>query len=233
MDKPEVERYLPEFINNLKEYQQINKIYDDKLGIVWDCINKIMSNLTITTSDEDGIAYYERILNITPPESDSLTARRQRVMAKWIGRIIFTYYQLVTRLKAIYGYNIEISNNFETGYSLFLRMHIGDYDQLDELKEIIKWCVPLNICVDIDNTVLVTLPVPMASAVCIRTSPKIGITSGKDEQVQIAKIYSIASALQTSCRVKIKSYGIHPVAIKAIAAGTALVAVSCNISIPN
>ena len=85
---PEI--YLPPHIEALQEIAEVNRITEIQLAKLEECINELRDNLLILTSRESGIARREKILKITPLDTDTLEERRFRVWLNWYDSYPYT-----------------------------------------------------------------------------------------------------------------------------------------------
>lgn len=98
-----IEIRYPEHIYDIKE---IRAALDagDAVGLVFeDACDGLEDDLNITTARVSGIAHRERILGITPLDTESLEDRRLRVMLRWYSREMYTLRRLKEKLDASLG----------------------------------------------------------------------------------------------------------------------------------
>lgn len=144
--------YLPPFLAEYEELREILKAEEPELSLLWDNTEKALFNQFITTADKNGIAAYERLLNLLPESSDSLEQRRARVMSKWIAKLPYTYKALIERLGALCGNDFSLNCNFEN-YSLTAMVHFRKYSDFLQVKRLFKEMLPANIYWTIINSV--------------------------------------------------------------------------------
>lgn len=95
--------YLPPVLRSVMEYMDITDAQQPEIERAWDALNLVMDNQFIDTATEEGVAVWERELNITPLNTETLEERKQRIKTAWIYGVVYTYNWLVGWLKTSSG----------------------------------------------------------------------------------------------------------------------------------
>lgn len=148
--------YLPPFLAEYEELREILKAEEPELSLLWDNTEKTLYNQFITTADENGIAAYERLLNLLPESSDSPEQRRARVMSKWLAKLPYTYKALIERLGALCGNDFSLKCNFEK-YSVTAMVHFRKYSDFLQVRKLFMEMLPANIYWTVTNSVSVPM----------------------------------------------------------------------------
>ncbi len=93
----------PEHVYNIREIRvclDVGDIVGQKLE---EACQELEDNLFIATAQESGIARREKILGITPLDTESLEDRRLKVMLNWYDKPPYTIWTLRRRLDASLG----------------------------------------------------------------------------------------------------------------------------------
>lgn len=144
--------YLPEFMQKYKEPVAALKAEDPEFAVVWSGVDRILYNHFISTADENGISRFEKLLNISPSDEDTLESRRSRCQSKWFMRIPYTLRVLLQKLTVLCGdMDFALTHDFATGYTLTLETNLELYGQVEELEHIIDDIVPCNIVTSTSN----------------------------------------------------------------------------------
>lgn len=137
---------------HIKNNDVISEIYriGDKFASQWyDDIDSVNDDIFIATSTERGIARREAILKIIPLDTETLDARRARVMMRWYDRTPYTKIVIERRIKATCGEgNYVITYDAENMYLDVLLREVDDvtlYTIARELEELINLQLILNI----------------------------------------------------------------------------------------
>jgi len=88
---------LPQHLMEMTEIKIIDAVSDMLISDLEDEIANINSDILIGTSTEPGIKRREKIVKITPYDTDDLESRRARVMSKWYD--VTPYTEKVVRAK--------------------------------------------------------------------------------------------------------------------------------------
>lgn len=148
---------------HIKNNDVVSEIYrvGDKFASQWyDDIDSVNDDIFIATSTERGIARREAILKIIPLDTETLDARRARVMMRWYDRTPYTKIVIERRIKATCGEgNYVITYDAENMYLDILLREVDDvtlYTITQELEELINLQLILNIRNQIQGAVEVT-----------------------------------------------------------------------------
>ena len=95
--------YLPPVLQAVLEYVQITAAQQPEFELAWDAINFVMDNQFIDTATEEGVAVWEKELNIVPLNTETLEERKQRIKTAWTYGVVYTYNWLVNWLKTSCG----------------------------------------------------------------------------------------------------------------------------------
>ena len=138
--------YLPPFMRQFEEMKQLMQCEDKQVAALNIDTNKILQNAFIATCDVNGIARYERVLNIVPDAGDSLELRRSRVSLRWNERIPYTHPTLVKCLNVSLGENNYDLYCDEEHYCMLVHLKLVVADRVGVVEELIRRMSPENIC---------------------------------------------------------------------------------------
>ena len=141
----------PPIMQELREFQKIAEIEDVFFEKLWQEIENIVDDQFIQTATEKGIARWEKMLKVVPSADDTLQSRIFRVIARWNDRIPYTWNSLLNKLDVLCGegnYTIILRND---EYAIDLTTHIGIYDGLDELYNLLDKMIPCNLIINAEN----------------------------------------------------------------------------------
>lgn len=136
--------YLPDFLKQFEEYQELFKVSDQQLDTLKENINHVLDQAFIMDCDEEGIKRYENLLKIVPNASDTLDFRKQRVLLRWNESSIYTIYDLINALNVFCGkqnYSLHIDDE---NYTLKLETYLANRDQYEEILAYLKRVLPMN-----------------------------------------------------------------------------------------
>jgi hypothetical protein len=136
--------YWPTILRELREFREIAKAEEPELIALLDAVEKTLANLFIETADEDGIARFEKLLNLYPSTEDSLETRRFRVQTKWNDQLPYTEEELRHRLTSLCGedgYKLNVSHN---DYTVDVAVALTNKDALPLVRDLLERIVPCN-----------------------------------------------------------------------------------------
>lgn len=149
LQSPSIKKYQPEFMKNLKEFQEIADTENEELAYLIPELNALFSDQFIETLTENGCKRWESILKIKPKLSDSLEVRRFRIKARINEYLPYTYRMLKNQLAILcgeMGYSVELKHK---EYSLFVRVNMENKKKYQEILETIIRIIPANLVLDI------------------------------------------------------------------------------------
>lgn len=112
MDRKALIDYLPPFMQQFIEMQEIMQSANLETDVVDSNIECTWNNAYIVDADETGIFKYEQFLGVTPLPTDTLEVRRQRVLSAWNAEANFTIKTLIKKLYQFCGEgNAEICDD--------------------------------------------------------------------------------------------------------------------------
>lgn len=91
--------YLPSVLQKVMEFMAITNAQQPDIEAAWNALDLVMNNQFIDTATEEGVAVWEKELNIIPFVTDTLEDRKQRLKAAWTYGVVYTYNWLVDWLK--------------------------------------------------------------------------------------------------------------------------------------
>ena len=94
---------LPPHLSEMAEFAEIDRVIDNQMLKVEQALEDLEDDILIGTSTEEGIARREKILGITPLDTQSLQLRKDNVMLAWFDVYPYTRLDLQRRLDLLCG----------------------------------------------------------------------------------------------------------------------------------
>lgn len=142
--------YLPPIFKDKKEYIQICETENSEFDLLFSNINSIYRNQFLFDLDINGVKRWEKIMKITPKQSETLDDRRFRIQTRYLTKLPYTMrslYNILDTLCGRNGYKVELDSD---QLILKVRLELTVKNQLDEVKRTLRRIVPTNIVLDID-----------------------------------------------------------------------------------
>lgn len=95
--------YLPDTLKNITEIRAIMEAESPEIEALWRACGDALNDQFISTATENGIARYEKMLNISPSASDTLEDRRFRLLTQYSERVPYTRRSLEALIKSLCG----------------------------------------------------------------------------------------------------------------------------------
>lgn len=138
---------LPDILRDFYEYQELLKAEDPEFDLIDDLLLKWRDNRYPKDADEDGIQFFEDLLDLTPAPTDTLEERRFRVLTRLNARLPYTEIQLRKMLAAICGWD---------GFSLtvselvvLVSLAESSNSKIRIIYEMLLEVIPMNLLIEI------------------------------------------------------------------------------------
>lgn len=150
--EPRIERYFPDVLANAKEFMTLGAIVDPELKLTWQALIKQMLNTFVYDLDKDGASRWEDMLQLHPGAGDSLSVRKQRILARINATLPYTFRSFQNMLNALYGDGkvVELLNADE--YELWLDLAAEVTFKNAEIRKLARVIIPANLDIKISNT---------------------------------------------------------------------------------
>lgn len=140
---------LPEHFFTYPEMAEIARLGEVFMSKYMDDLEGVHDDIMIMTATERGIARREAILGITPADTDSLDARRARVLMKWYEKNPYTRKVIERKIAVLCGEgNYHFIYDAET-MTLHVEMSGVEWDVINSVHETLDKMVRLMIILDV------------------------------------------------------------------------------------
>lgn len=113
--------YLPEFLQNIREFKELFEAEDIEIEKLKMAINKVVTEPIVETATSYGLERYEKIYNITD-KAETIEGRRFNILLKMNDKVPYSYKWLTNTLDTLVGeknYALDIDYN---NYSMSLEV---------------------------------------------------------------------------------------------------------------
>lgn len=185
MRKVDLWYYLPEFLKNFLELNEILEAEEPEFQMLVKQCDDVMNDMFITTATTRGISRYEEIMGIRPDAGTTLESRRSAVMTRWWDATPYTIRALKNRIAIIQGNaDIQISFAEDNPYLIQIVTRLESPGQVDDLAYILETMLPANLVVDSDNRIEVDLKVGLSYGMGASVAGTLFLTNDLNETVQ-------------------------------------------------
>ena len=164
-------KYLPDFVSNIREFQELDKALTPELDELNHTIQQIQQNQFIETANHEGLSYYERMLKIRPDKD--MEARRFNILSKFNSTIPFTMRWLQNSLNSTIGKGSYLLDLDHTSYTLTISIMKHKEHLITHLRQELEDKLPAHLILIIN--VLSPVDIPHYVGTYIQTSDIIEI----------------------------------------------------------
>ena len=131
--------YWPRCLQDLVEFQQIANAEQPEFETALDDVRTAADDFFLATLSEYGCQRWEAIMGLHAADGDTLEARRERILIKYLDQLPYTYRTLLKYLKTITDDFTDMSRNElrRNGYAV-LPGDLGEAVTLFEESELMK-----------------------------------------------------------------------------------------------
>jgi hypothetical protein len=145
--------YLPPNLQELAEFKALCAAETAECNLMASAHQNLFSDQFIETATENGLSRLEKIMGIVPKGTDTLDARRFRLLARKNEKLPYTFRTLTQKMALLCGgYNFELVPHFDV-----FRMGVITYlelpGQVNELARLLERFVPCNLVIDYSNEI--------------------------------------------------------------------------------
>lgn len=145
----DISSYHPWVMENVREFKALAKAESPEFTASWDDINLVLLNQFIMDSTEYGVRRWERMLKITPLPSDTLLARKMRILSRLWTRTPFTWRTLNIYLQLVCE-RYDLFPRFHE-YLINLNAWMKDGMTQEELSYTLRQMIPANMGIGIKH----------------------------------------------------------------------------------
>lgn len=137
--------YLPQFIQEYPEMKHIMSSEEPDVQTLEDTTEQVKDDMFIRSTDEQGIARYEKMLNITPLDDDKLVDRQAKVLSIYNNNTVYTFRGMIERLNMLCGEGNFSAELIPNEYKLRVGIGVGSRKMFNVIEDMLKNMIPANI----------------------------------------------------------------------------------------
>ena len=138
-----LKKYLPEFVSNIKEFQELDKTCSVEIDELRDKLQQLQENQFIETANEEGLKKHEQMLNIAPV--NDIEMRRFNILNKYNSTIPFTTAWLTNTLNTTVGRGGFLIDLDYGTYTLTISVVKNKEHLIESLKRDLRKRIPANL----------------------------------------------------------------------------------------
>lgn len=158
-----LKEYWPRCLQELIEFQQIANAEQPEFENALDDVRTAADDFFLSTLSEYGCQRWEAIMGLSAAAGDTLEARRERILIKYLDQLPYTYRSLLKYLKTVSDdFTVTLNNQ---AYDLFIRIRLEGYSQRDALVATLGQMIPANLVLRMKTDIPQT-DAPAQAAAC-------------------------------------------------------------------
>ena len=145
-------KYYPNIMKEVREFQHIAEVENDKFNTIWKCVDDVISDEFVESLTSNGCSRWESILKLHPSNSDTLAARRKKILIKINTILPYTHRSFQNMLNAIYGTEkVKISLDYNQ-YKFWMNIAAENLYLSPALRLFAREIIPANLSIAVRNT---------------------------------------------------------------------------------
>lgn len=142
-----IEEYWPPVVKNLAEFQQIAVAENPEFNKLYECVRRILQESYVKDASNYGVERWERILGIVPNPTDTLDARKTRILTYLNLKLPYTWRVLENMILAFMGENNFTMKYINDSSLLEVLIRTKDASQHETILTLLQHVVPLNVVI--------------------------------------------------------------------------------------
>lgn len=144
-ERTDLSEYLPEYFRQYKDFVQIMETESEELDRIRGIHRKVTDNQFVSSSSEEGIIRYEKMLGIIPKGNETWEERRFRLLTRWNTTVPYNYRYLLRQLDMLcgsLGYRADMDFEHQV---LKLKVELVSKSMVDSVISMLNAILPCNI----------------------------------------------------------------------------------------
>ena len=137
--------YLPPYMQEYKEINQIMSAEQPEFESLWSACGDVLDDQFILYATENGVKRWEKLVKITPKDTDTLDERKFRILAKMNQELPYTITKLREALTVLCGegnFSIDLQ---PAKYHVEVRLALVNKNAYEETVDLLKKMIPANL----------------------------------------------------------------------------------------
>ena len=142
-----LKKYLPEFISEIKEFQELDKVLSVEINSLRDKLEQLQDNQFIESANDEGLKRYEQLIGLSSDGDEQL--RRFNILNKYNSTIPFTMVWLKNMLNTTLGKgNFLLDMNYRS-YTLTISVAASKEHLISSLYKDLRKKIPCNLVLNL------------------------------------------------------------------------------------
>ena len=141
--------YLPPVFSEVYEMQAAAQGENSELNLLWQGAEDLMNDQFIDSATENGVSRWEKMLLLSPGDTDTLPERKFRIQSAMSGRLPFTIWVLREQLDSLCGADgYELTVDYGN-YKVTVLLALAVQNEFDAVTELLQKMLPANLVIEV------------------------------------------------------------------------------------
>lgn len=148
----DISQFAVPLTRDSRDIQEVYRVESAELQLLWDIMLDIFKEEYIYTAADYGLAAWEQILGINPPDLTDTEGRRSEILSVLIGQRPFTMPKVQEMLNFKFGNHVVEHSVVPDRYEYWLDVVDGFETQLNNIIDYVEPLIPKNLIIKTKST---------------------------------------------------------------------------------
>lgn len=148
----DISQFAVPLTRDSRDIQEVYRVESAELQLLWDIMLDIFKEEYIYTAADYGLAAWEQILGINPPDLTDTEGRRSEILSVLIGQCPFTMPKVQEMLNFKFGNHVVEHSVVPDRYEYWLDIVDGFETQLNNIIDYVEPLIPKNLIIKTKST---------------------------------------------------------------------------------
>lgn len=148
----DISQFAVPLTRDSRDIQEVYRVESAELQLLWDIMLDIFKEEYIYTAADYGLAAWEQILGINPPDLTDTEGRRSEILSVLIGQRPFTMPKVQEMLNFKFGNHVVDHSVVSDRYEYWLDVVDGFETQLNNIIDYVEPLIPKNLIIKTKST---------------------------------------------------------------------------------
>lgn len=148
----DISQFAVPLTRDSRDIQEVYRVETAELQLLWDIMLDIFKEEYIYTAADYGLAAWEQILGINPPDLTDTEGRRSEILSVLIGQRPFTMPKVQEMLNFKFGNHVVKHSVISDRYEYWLDVVDGFETQLNNIIDYVEPLIPKNLIIKTKST---------------------------------------------------------------------------------
>ena len=137
--------YLPPFIQEFYEIKQITDVEQPEIDDLWKSCENALDDMFVSYATENGVKRWEKIVGVTPKDTDTLNERKFRILTKMNQELPYTITKLKESLTVLCGeggFEIDLQ---PSNYRIKVKLALANENNYQDVVDLLAKMIPANL----------------------------------------------------------------------------------------